>query len=130
MSYIKDAFDTVCKQSQPVQEYYVCLMEKEQYYGGPEEGGWWGTNVYVVAYQKFLILSEAEKAVEAIETLAQELQEESQKVYGKQCLREMKWLDDRGLDADYLPEPDGPSEFYVLLSEGFPEESRGPTHYE
>lgn len=105
-------------------------MEKEQYYGGPEEGGWWGTNVYVVAYQKFLILSEAEKAVEAIEKLARELQEESQKEYGEQCLREMKWLDDRGLDADYLPESDGPSEFYVLLSEGFPEESRGPTHYE
>lgn len=130
MKYLQQAFEAVCKEAKQANGWYVVLMEHERYYGGPEEGGWWGTNDHIVAYQWFETDEAAEAAKKAVEKLARELEEESRKDHGKQCLREMAWLDARGLDADFLPEPDGPNSFSVIISEGLPEEQRGPTHYE
>lgn len=130
MSYIREAFEQALKDAKPAQGYYVTLMEAESYYGGPEEGGWWGTNHTIVSYKYFQTEEEAQAAKETIEKLAEELEADSQREYGEQCLREMDWLEARGLDADYLPEPDGPSRYYVVVSEGLPESSYGPTHYE
>jgi len=54
---------------------------------------------------------------------------EAKKAYGEQCVREMEWLDARMLDADYLPEPDGPSDFSVLVIDSVPENSYGSRQY-
>lgn len=130
MSYLQQAFDAICNQSIQAGGCYVVLMEEVLFYGGPEEGGWWGRNTYIVAYQHFPTRFQAEVAEREIRLLAEELQAESRKTFGEQCLREMAWLDARGLDADFLPEPDGESRYYVKVCEELPTESRGCRHYE
>jgi hypothetical protein len=129
-TFIQQAFEEVCKRAKPAEGFYVTLMETCPFYAGPWEGGTWGEDHNIVAYQWFATKEQAEAAEAAVEKLARELSEEERKNYGDQCLREMEWLDARGLDADFLPEPDGPSKFYVMVSEGLPEESRGCRHYE
>jgi hypothetical protein len=32
----------------------------------------------------------------------------------------MEWLEERGLDADYLPEDDGPSNYRVIVCDELP----------
>ncbi len=128
--YLQAAFDAVCEEAKQARGCYVVLMEEVPFYGGPEEGGWWGTDTFIVAYQYFPTEEQAEAAREQVERLARELEEESRKEFGHQCLNEMEWLDERGLEADFLPEPDGESHFHVVVSEGLPLESRGCRHYE
>lgn len=128
-TYLRDAFRAVCDQARDTETWYVSLMEEAPYYGGPEEGGWWGTDTHLVAYQEFPSEFHARLAAEKVEQLARELEDEARKEYGEQCLRELDWCEQRGLDADYLPEPDGPSTYHVVISQGLPEEVRGPRHY-
>jgi hypothetical protein len=128
--YLQDAFSAVCKDAKQATGHYVCLMEQASRYGGPEEGGWWATDTTLVAYQRFDTAEDAEAARAAVESLAVELSEQSRKSFGEQCLREMEWLEERGLDADYLPEPDGESSYTVIVTDALPTNSYGPNHYE
>jgi hypothetical protein len=130
MSCIKQAFECACKDAIQATGHYVSLMESVPYYGGPEEGGWWGEDHRIVAYQIFPTAIQAEAAKAATDKLATELSAEALREYGDGCLRDMDWLDARGLDADFLPEVDGESRFYVTVTEGLPEETFGPRHYE
>lgn len=68
--FIEDAFRHICKDAKPATGAYVCLMESVPYYGGPEEGGWWGRDRVVVAYQWFETEEGAEAAREAVVALA------------------------------------------------------------
>jgi hypothetical protein len=120
----------VLKDYKPASTHYVTLMERVPFYGGPEEGGWWGEDHRIVAYQAFSTEEAAQAAFNGVQTLAAELSAEARTEFGKRCLRESAWLEARGLDDNFLPEPDGDSEFYVLMSEGLPEESHGSRHYE
>ena len=127
--FLQAAFDEVCKDAKEPQGFYVSLMESAPFFGGPEEGGWWGSDVSIAAYQWFATEEQANAAKEAVQKLASEMSADARRAFGQQCLNEMKWLDARGLDADYFREPDGESTFYVLVSEGLPEESRGCRQY-
>ncbi len=129
MSYLQSAFEAVCKEAKPTESHYVCLMEQVTYYGGPEEGGWYGHDSVCVAYQEFPTEALASAAAEQVKALAVELSNDSRREYGECCLREMEWLDARGLEADWLPERDE-SEFYVWVGDHIPEASIGPRHYE
>lgn len=128
--FIQDAFNAVCKNIIETEEWYVALIVDVPFFGGAEEGGWWGSDRHVVAYEKFPSEELAQSASDRIQSLADELTAESHKDFGEQCLREMDWLEARGLDADYLPEPDGEERYYVQVSQGVPEGSRGCRHYE
>lgn len=128
--YLQSAFDAVCKEAKQASGWYVALVERSSRYGGPEEGGWWTTDTHILAYQYYSTEEQAKAAKDAVEKLAEELKTEARKEFGNQCLREMDWCEERGLEPDYLPEPDGPSDYFVMMTEGFPQESRGPTHYE
>lgn len=128
-TYLQDAFDHVCKEAKKAGGFYVSLMENVPYYGGPEEGGWWGSDTRLVAYQYFTTEEAAEAAKDKVEELAAELSAQARRNFGEQCLRELDWLEARGLDADYLPEPDGESEFFVTVTEGLPQESEGVRGY-
>jgi hypothetical protein len=128
--YLHDAFHAVINDAKLPEKWYVSLMESTPYYGGPEEGGWWGSDTHLVAYREFSSEDSAESARNAVLNLAAELKADSHKTFGNQMLREMDWLDARGLEADWLPEPDGESDYYVVVSQGIPEESYGSRHYE
>jgi hypothetical protein len=129
MSYLNEAFHRVCDQAKEPETWYVSLIETVPYYGGPEEGGWYGHDTVVVAYQAFPSEEAAEAAAKQVRKLAKKMDQEARREHGQQCLREMDWLDARGLDADFLPEPDGPSEYSVMVSEGIPSGSRGCRQY-
>lgn len=129
-SFIQSAFDLVCKVRPKGEGCFVVLMEETSFYGGPEEGGWWGHDQLVRAYKHYPSRELADATGERIKMLAQELSAEAKKVYGEQCLRETEWLDARGLDDNFLPEPDGESTFYVIVDDHVPEDSYGCRHYE
>lgn len=128
--FIRQAFDAVCKEAKEAKGFYVTLMMKEEYKGGDEEGGWWDHNHLVVKYQYCATEEEAEALKKKVEELAEELNNQERLSYGQHCLDTMEWLDARGLDADFLPDPDGPDEYYVMVTAGIPTESYGATHYE
>jgi hypothetical protein len=128
-SYLRDAFEAVVCDAKVPEDWYVCLMERIPYYGGPEEGGWWGEDTNLVAYHKCRSEEEARAYMAAVQKLADELTAESRKAFGEQCLRECEWLEARGLDADYLPEPGGETTYDVMVSQGLPQGSRGCRHY-
>ena len=128
--YVRAAFDTICDEAQTATGCFVSLYVTVPFYGGPEEGGWWGHDTYVVASQEFIDMHAADGAKEKAEKLAKELSEESRKDFGNQCLREMAWLEARGLESDYLPEPDGDSRYWVCTEDQRgSHESRGDRYY-
>lgn len=114
---IKTAFLTVCEQAVPANGMYVSLYLRVPFYGGPEEGGWWGTDTELVAYYHYPSEELAEAALEKIQALADELNKEEKRAWGDRCVREMEWCDDRGVDYDFLPETDGDSEYVVMTEE-------------
>ena len=127
--YFESAFNAICNKAEKAVGSYVCLMAEETYYGGPEEGGWYGQDCILIAYQHFNNAEDAEIARQKIEELAEELSEQSRKDFGNQCLRELEWLEERGLEPDFLPEPDGDTKYYVIVSETIPSEKYGDRHY-
>ena len=128
---IQEAFFDVCRDAKPAESHYVSLYASVPYYGGPEEGGWWGSDTVLIAYECFDTEEAADAAEAKVKELAEQLSQQSKREFGEQCLREMEWLDARGLDADYLPEPDGETNYYVAR-EASPgsQVSRGCRHYE
>lgn len=114
------AFDTMITGASTGEEtWYVVLMQKVPFYGGPEEGGWWGADHIVVKYKEFPSEELARKAADRVEDLAKELSAESQKQYGEYCLA--TW--------DDPSEPDGPTEYYITCTTS-PENTYGTRHYE
>ena len=128
---IEAAFHQVCDQAKVASGFYVSLYSNRPFYGGPEEGGWWGSDVILEAYQRFDTAEAAQAAREKVEALAKELTNEAKRKFGKQCLKEMQWCDSRGVDYDYLPEPDGEENYFVAIEEQPGEQaSQGCRHYE
>lgn len=126
---IKEAFEQVTNDFVPAERHYLILLQDIPFYGGPEEGGWWGSDSVVIAYKEYCSEALAEAAKQSVLALASELNAEEQRNYGQQCLNECEWLEARGLDADYLREPDGPSEYRVVISDTIPENSYGERQY-
>lgn len=127
---LQQAFEKVLPDAQKAGTWYVVLWQRVSYYGGPEEGGWWGEDVIPVAWKKYASLEAAEEAAEAVKQMAQEMTDEAKRADDAAMARSMDWLEERGLDADFLPEPDGPDSWSVSVSERSPEPSYGPRHYE
>jgi len=130
--YTKTAFETAidsARRETLSRTYYVTLWRAVSWYGGPEEGGWWGRDNIPEQTARFNTREDAETALRAVEGLAERMEQEAQNAHGDQCLRELEWLDERGLEADFLPEPDGPEEFFVTLSEDPPRAEYGERGY-
>lgn len=125
------AFHKLCEEAKEPMGHYVSLYAKYPYYGGPEEGGWWGTDVVLESYQQFPTKEQAEQVCSKVKQLAEELSREARNRWGDYCLRQLDWLEERGLDSDYLGEPDGPTEYMVVVEQGLGSmQSRGSRHYE
>ncbi|MCV7174841.1 hypothetical protein [Mycolicibacterium sphagni] len=118
---VKDAFFEVCKDAQPAEAHYVSLYARIPYYGGPEEGGWWGTDYVLVAYHKVGNDAEAEAVRSQVEALAVKLSEDARDSFNRGCAAQCEWLEARGLDDSFLPEVDGP-EGYLVWTETRPGE--------
>lgn len=128
---IKAAFFEVCEAAQPAQRAYVSLYVDRPYYGGPEEGGWWGSDTELVAYQEVSNEVDAKAITAQVNTLAAELSKSAKDAFNRNCQAETEWLEARGLDDDYLREVDG-AESYWVTTEDRPGScaSQGSRYYE
>ena len=127
-----DAFDVVCGEVASTPErHYVCLMLAEPYYGGPEEGGWWGEDITLVKYAEYPTLELADAAADRVDELASSLSTEASNAFNQGCLDSLNKCDERGQDYDSLPEVDGSDRYYVIVTcELPPLHSYGCRHYE
>ena len=129
-NFMQAAFNAAIDNAKQPERWYVVLVESFQAYGGPEEGGWYYRVANVVAYREYPNEELATAAKDAVEKLAEELRIESRNAHGEMCLRSMEWLEARGLDADFLPEPDGESEYRVSVTTELPVFDNSRPHYE
>lgn len=132
MSYLREAFEQVVeerKQVPPPETWVVVLWEDTQYYGGPEEGGWYGWDHQPVEYAVYQDEETAQAVAAKVQERARELSELSRRRYGERCLEELAWLEARGLDADYLPERDQ-THYHVSVDNEVPTARYGARHYE
>jgi hypothetical protein len=121
MNSIKQAFEALCTEAKPAARHYVSLYVTIPFYGGPEEGGWWGRDVELVAYQEVTNDLEAEAISTKVREMAEELSKQAKDNFNRACANECEWLEERNLDADYLPEVDG-EENYWVATESIPGE--------
>ena len=132
-TFISAAFHAVAPDASKRAPFAVTLYVSTPFYGGPEEGGWWGRDVEMIAWRAYPSLALAEQAAERMEQEAENMAKNATRAHGEQCQREMEWCDARGVDYDYLPEPDGPATYFIRVE---PEdsvgqaESRGSRHWE
>lgn len=120
--YTAEAFRLICKEAKSHhQHWWVCLMESVATYGGPEEGGWWNFSTYVVQSQRFDSEAAANEAAEKIKEMAEQLSIAQSRREGEECLRSLEWLEARGLDADFLPEPSR-TDFFVGVYDHLPQD--------
>lgn len=128
-SYYREAFDIAVKDAKYPERWFVVLVSSHQAYGGPEEGGWWYDVSEVEAYREYPTRDQADAAKAAVEKLAKELSANAGRRHGEYCLATMEWLEARGLDADYLAEPDGPTRYYVVVEREVPVFDNHRPHY-
>lgn len=129
---LKEAFSTAIAEAnrKQVQSWYVTLGRIVPYYGGPEEGGWWGEDFVPEEFAVFSTEEEAWAVHDEIRATAAKLTELSKKSFGDRCNAEIEWLEARNLPDDYLPEVDGPDRWCVTVSNEAPEARYGSRHYE
>jgi hypothetical protein len=118
---MKQAFFEVCREPTPARTVYVSLYVELPFYGGPEEGGWWGRDMELVAYERFDSEEAATAALRAIHVLADKLSKEAKDSFNRACAAESEWLEARGLDDGFLPEVNGEASYRVYI-EGQPGE--------
>lgn len=129
-TYIKEAYQRVCKDTLKPESFWLTLYCSYPFYGGPEEGGWWGQDTVVKETKHFEFRDDAEKVKVLIDQEVSDLNIIAKSAYGKRCLHETEWLDARGLDDDYLPEPDGEEKYFVVIeSERGEQEHYGDRYY-
>jgi hypothetical protein len=128
---LNEAFFLVCEAAVPAKASYVSLYVKKPFYGGPEEGGWWGEDTTLVAYHRCETEVQAEAVQARVEELAREMSDDARRGFTQGCQAQMEWLNARGLDADYLPEVDGEKTYWVAVEDRPGEHaSLGCRHYE
>jgi hypothetical protein len=111
---------------------YLVLRRREQFYGGPEEGGWYGWDDFVVAYKHFPSEDLARAAMGAVEAYAKDLNREATDAQNRAARAACELADARGEDlgnADdaYWTLPD---EHYVRVETGIPQDERESRHWE
>lgn len=113
---IKEAFFTACADALPAKQQIVSLYVDMPFYGGPEEGGWWGSDTVMVAYHKATTDKQADEIREKVTALAAELTRTSDKAWAEQCRAELDWAEERGLDADVVfGESAGADRFWIAV---------------
>lgn len=110
---VPEAFFKLCADAVPAEAAFVSLYRTDRWYGGPEEGGWWGSDDVLVAHHRVSSLVEAEAVQAAVRKLASELSKDAKDAFHRQCAEQVRWCEARGLDDSVLREVDGESSFWV-----------------
>jgi hypothetical protein len=130
---IRTAFHQVCAEAKPAESYYISLYIRAPYFGGPEEGGWWGEDVCLFAAQHYTTDEAADAALVEIQELVKGLNVDAKKAYGEQCQTQLDFCEERGIEDsnNVFGEVDGEEAYFVVKEKTKGEsESFGPRHYE
>ena len=111
-----------CESPRQKESKFISLYESHQCYGGAEEGGWWYHQSFLQESYECIDEQQASEIRQEMWDFADEMNELSKKQHNKHLAESLEWLEARNLDADFLPEPDGPSEYHVTY-ERYPGES-------
>jgi hypothetical protein len=124
------AWNEIMENAQKAEECVVSMYSVEPYYGGPEEGGWWGNLFILNEYVRCSNRDAAEKLQQKLQERCEELNKEEQQQDSEYCLRYCERAWSRGEDVDDYGY-DGPSTYHVLI-EKFPGENQVTerSHYE
>jgi hypothetical protein len=130
-SNISQAFDFLVPDATPCQRYFVVLWRRIPFYGGPQEGGWWGADTIPVKYTEAATEEAAEQLRANILAHAEELSREASRDHGRACLTQLAWCEERGIDDSnsVFGEDDGAEEHFVTVQTELPEAQYGERHY-
>jgi hypothetical protein len=117
---ISDAFDAALSDVKSPTTWYVCLVLREQYYGGPEEGGWYGYDTTLVRFAQFPSEEAARDGAEKVKRLAACESSRANEDFNRMCLRSCDEAEARNEDIDRLPEVGGPDSYRVLMTYRLP----------
>jgi hypothetical protein len=115
MNAEKEAFFEVCRNAEPARSSYVSLYVNRSYYGGPEEGGWWGADTELIASQECSNDVEAQAILAKVQELAAQKSKDAKQAYNQACRAQCEWLEARGLDDDFLREVDGEDKYWATV---------------
>lgn len=122
---LDEAFWELCAEAEVPKRAYVSLYRVYSWYGGPQEGGWWGQTIILEGTMLCRTEQEAHDRAEAVEKYAYEKTQEANKAWSKQCLKECENAWDRGMEPeDLYDEVDGPDEWFVCVEEVAGSQSR------
>ena len=128
---LQDDFNEAIKDAVPAISHFVSLYVDVPFYGGPEEGGWWGEDRKLVCYKEYPTEAQAEVGKAAVAKVAENRSAEAKRAWGEHCSRQVDWCEERGLEPDYLAETSGPDRYFVELEENLGSmEYKGCRHYE
>lgn len=111
--------------------HYIVLWKRTPFYGGPEEGGWWGNDETPVAYHRVSTLEAAEELRAKIEAEAAAKTADAKREHGDKCLAQLAYCEARGIDDSnsVYGEDDGPETYFVTVQEDRPEATYGDRRY-
>lgn len=129
---IKESFEKIMMQIvRNPETWFVCLMEYRPFYGGPEEGGWWGEDVELISYAPFRNEELAIDAAKQVWELAARLTRESKTQFNEMCARSLDDAEARGIDPSSLPEVADGSRYAIIVTRELPQEfEEGNRRYE
>lgn len=131
MACLREAFMQACDDVREAGKFYLSLYVRVPYYGGPEEGGWWGEDIRLVAYNEYLSLEQAQEVEKAIQEMVDDENRCAKKQFSQMCSDQMDWLDARGLESDFLPEVSGEEQYFLSVEQELGASvSVGCRHYE
>jgi hypothetical protein len=111
-------FVTACSEAEVPQRWYVSLYIRRPFYGGPEEGGWWGDDFDLVMAQPYLSREEACAAATKAREYAETLTKQEEKKWTRQCSTEILFAEARGMEpSDIFPETDGHASYEVIVED-------------
>ena len=92
-TYIREAFEETVKDAVQAEDsqIFLCLYAEIPFYGGPEEGGWWGADWELISHKRYPTEEQAQAALKKVTSLATSLSQNAHRQYGEQCLRDMDW---------------------------------------
>lgn len=102
---------------QAPQTRYVSLYAKTPFYGGPEEGGWWGHDIVLITHQQAQSPDDTETIKARFNAAAEALGQEARQYFSMQCSKELDHAEALGIDPDSLPEVDGEATYFVVIED-------------
>ena len=122
MSGIYSAYFDVCDTAVRTEQtkWFVSLYVKAPFYGGPEEGGWWGTDRLLVAYYEVPSEEMANTIVEKIEGWVSDINDDAKRHHDEVNLQLSINAENKGYDSpeELYGEDDGPEQYFVVIENG------------